>query len=60
MLKLFKPETRGNIRENAEEEVEEETRSFYTPTKSVRISSIQNDPIICRNRGVEIDCSESF
>ena len=49
MLKLLKPETRGNIRENTEEEVEEETRSFYTPTKSVRISSIQNDPIICRN-----------
>ena len=49
MLKLLKPETRGIIRENTEEEVEEETRSFYTPTKSVRISSIQNDPIICRN-----------
>ena len=54
MLKLLKPETRGNVRENTEEEVEEETRSFYTPTKSVRISSIQNDPIICRNRGVKI------
>ena len=52
MLKLLKPETRGNIRENTEEEVEEETRSFYTPTKSVRISSIQNDPIICRNMGM--------
>ena len=49
MLKLLKPETRGTIRENSEEEVEEETRSFYTPTKSVRISSIQNDPMICRN-----------
>ena len=49
MLKLLKPETRGIIRENTEEEVEEETRSFYTPTKSVRISSTQNDPIICRN-----------
>ena len=50
MLKLLKPETRGTFRENSEEEVEEETRSFYTPTKSVRISSIQNDPMICRNR----------
>ena len=50
MLKLLKPETRGIIRENTEEEVEEETRSFYTPTKSVRISSTQNDPTICRNR----------
>ena len=49
MLKLLKPEMRGIIRENTEEEVEEETRSFYTPTKSVRISSTQNDPIICRN-----------
>ena len=49
LLKLLKPETRSNIRENSEEEVEEETRSLYTPTKSVRISSIQNDPIVCRN-----------
>ena len=50
MLKLLKPDTRGNIRENTEEEVEEETRNFYTPTKSVRISSTQNDPSISRNR----------
>ena len=50
MLRLLKPEMRGNVRDNTEEEVEEETRSFYTPTKSVRISSTQNDPIICRNR----------
>ena len=49
MLKLLKPETRGSIRENTEEEVEEETRNFYTPTKSVRISSTQNDSIVCRN-----------
>ena len=49
MLKLLKPETKGVTRENTEEEVEEETRSFYTPTKSVRISSTQNDPMICRN-----------
>ena len=49
MLKLLKPETRGSIRENTEEEVEEETRNFYTPTKSVRISSTQNDSIACRN-----------
>ena len=49
MLKLLKPETRGSIRENTEEEVEEETRNFYTPTKSVRISSTQNDPNISRN-----------
>ena len=49
MLKLLKPETRGIIRENTEEEVEEETRNFYTPTKSVRISSTQNDSTACRN-----------
>ena len=54
MLKLLKPETRGIIRENTEEEIEEETRSFYTPTKSVRISSTQNDPIACRNSKFEI------
>ena len=50
MLKLLKPETRGNTRVNAEEEVEEETRNFYTPTKSVRISSTQNDQSISRNK----------
>ena len=49
ILKLLKPEIRGSIRENTEEEVGEETRSFYTPTKSVRISSTQNDPNISRN-----------
>ena len=49
MLQLLKPETRGIIRENTEEEVEEETRNFYTPTKSVRISSTQNDSLACRN-----------
>ena len=49
MLKLLKPETREIIRGNTEEEVEEDTRSFYTPTKSVRINSTQNDPIACRN-----------
>ena len=49
LLKLLKPETRGTIRENTEEEVEEETRNFYTPTKSVRISSTQNDSLACRN-----------
>ena len=48
MLKLLKPETRENQREKTEEETENETRSFYTPTKSVRINSTQstqnNDP----------------
>ena len=46
MLKLLKP----NARENVEEEIENETRSFYTPTKLVRINSTQNDPSISRNK----------
>ena len=49
MLKLLKPETRENARGNFDEETENETRSFYTPTKSVRINSTQNDPNACRN-----------
>ena len=53
MLKLLKPETRENIRDNTEEEIEEETRNFYFPAKSVRISSTQNDPSIGRNRCYE-------
>ena len=50
MLRLLKPETRENVRENVEEERENETRSFYTPTKSVRINSTHNnDPCSSRN-----------
>ena len=50
MLKLLKPETRETIKGNTEEETENETRSFYTPTKSVRINSTQNnDPCSIRN-----------
>ena len=49
MLKLLKAETRENVRGNFDEETENETRSFYTPTKSVRINSMQNDPNSCRN-----------
>ena len=48
MLKLLKPETRENVRGNFDEETENETRSFYTPTKSVRINSTQNDTNVCR------------
>ena len=48
LLKLLKPETRENIRDSSVEETENETRSFYTPTKLVRIYSAQNnDPDIC-------------
>ena len=39
MLELLKPKTRENIRNNFDEETENETRNFYTPTKSVRINS---------------------
>ena len=49
MAKLLKPETRENVGENVEEGMENETRSFYTPTRSVRISSTQNDQDISRN-----------
>ena len=51
MLKLLKPETRENIKGNTEEETENETRSFYTPTKSVRVNFTQNnDPCSSRNK----------
>ena len=43
MLKLLKPETRESVRINIDDETENETRSFYTPTKSVRITSTQNN-----------------
>ena len=43
MLNILKPETRENMRENTEEETGNETRSFYTPTKVVRINSTQNN-----------------
>ena len=54
MLKLLKPKTGESVRENIEEETENETKSFYTPTKSVRINSIQNnDPTVSRNNNYE-------
>ena len=49
MLKLLKPNTRENVREKVGEEIENETRSFYTPTKLVRINSTPSDPNISRN-----------
>ena len=42
MLKLLRPKTNGNTREEPEDELENKT-SFNTPTKSVRINSIQNN-----------------
>ena len=52
MLKLLNPEeTRENVRDHIVEETENETRSFYTPSKSVRINSTQNDDHrLSRNR----------
>ena len=51
MLKLLKPETKENDKENVEKEAENKTRSFYTPTKSVRINSTQNnDTNVIRNK----------
>ena len=53
MLKLLRPEMRENIRDHVSEELENETISFYTPTKTVRISSTQNeDPNLIRNSNV--------
>ena len=49
MMKLLKPETRENIRENVEEGMKNETRNFFTPTRSARISSTQNDQDVSRN-----------
>ena len=50
MLKLLRPETRENTKDHASGEPENETRSFYTPTKTVRINSTQNeDPDVSHN-----------
>ena len=42
MLKLLKPKTE-DIRKNTEEETENETRSFSTPTNLARVNSTQNN-----------------
>ena len=42
---MLKPKTGESAREDDENHLENETRSFYTPTKSVRINSTHsNDP----------------
>ena len=49
-LKLLKPKIGENMKRKTEDETENETRSFYTPIKSVRITSSQNnDPNASRN-----------
>ena len=62
MLKLLKPETKESVRGNIEEEMENETRSFYTPPKVVRICSTQNDSNVCRNTcpPIELSSVEAF
>ena len=55
MLRLLRPTTGENVRENIDEEQENETRSFYTPTKSVRNSFTKNDePTVSRNMVTEV------
>ena len=39
ILKQLKPKTNENVRGETEDEPENETRSFYTPTKLVRTNS---------------------
>ena len=52
MLTLLKPKTGENVRED-ENDLENEIRSFYTPTKSVRPNSTQNkNPCSSRNSRV--------
>ena len=46
MLKLLKPNIGENVTENAEKELENETRSFYTPQNSVRKNSTQPTTIV--------------
>ena len=44
-MKLLRSETGDNVRNSKVDETENETRSFHTPTKMVRINSTQtNDP----------------
>ena len=43
LLKLLKPKTKENVREQDEAILEGEPREFYTPTRTVRINSTQND-----------------
>ena len=51
MLKLLKPKSGEDMREEDEKTLEDETRNFYTTTRSVRISSTQNnDPCTIRNK----------
>ena len=51
MVKLLNSKTGESVREEDENDLENQTRSFYTPTKSVRINSTHNnDPCTSLNR----------
>ena len=53
MLNLLRPKTGESVRNSTVDEAEIETRSFHTPTKTVRINSTQNngnDTNVCRNK----------
>ena len=61
MMKLLKPKTGENVREKIEEETENETRNFCTPTKSFRINSTQNDnPSTSRDPLILLDVPNVF
>ena len=52
MLKFLRSETGENVRNSTIDETENETRSFHTPTKTVRINSTSNhdsDTYVSRN-----------
>ena len=50
MKKLLKPKTAESARDEDENDLENETSSFYTPTKSVRTSyTHNNDSCTLRN-----------
>ena len=52
LLKLLKAKVGGCVNKEEETSLESETRSFYTPTKSIMIKSTQNnDTNLCPNAG---------
>ena len=60
ILRLLKAKTNTNVREETDEDTENETRSFYTPTKSVRINATQNiDPCSSRNSNLPMGGSKN-
>ena len=57
ILKLLKPKTNESVVDEPEDEPENETRSFYTPTKLVRLNSTQNkESNASRNNITGIKC----